>query len=319
MNTNFSLPLTNGFKRMKKALFQPFEMTKWINIGVTAFLAGLLNCAGGIGGSSGGGNSANKFNEMTWDEFYYFPNTAGEWLESHPLWFTLIIVGLLFLVSIAIVINWLNSRGKFMFLYNVVHDKDEIVYPWNEFRKLGNSLFWWKLFYDLFIFAVFILFLIYGFGIFKNIHNELIPEVATIGFVTGIVIIFVGLLIINGYIILFLNDFIVPLMFKHRLSARRAWSNFFRLTAHNMGSFTIYGLFVFVLNLAVGIGVILISVMTCCIGLFLIVIPFVGSVILLPISYTFRAFSIEYLASFGDEFNVFAKDDENQHEQLHQK
>jgi uncharacterized membrane protein len=206
-----------------------------------------------------------------------------------------------------------------MFLYNVVHDKDEIVYPWNEFRKLGNSLFWWKLFYDLFIFAVFILFLIYGFGIFKNIHNELIPEVATIGFVTGIVIIFVGLLIINGYIILFLNDFIVPLMFKHRLSARRAWSNFFRLTAHNMGSFTIYGLFVFVLNLAVGIGVILISVMTCCIGLFLIVIPFVGSVILLPISYTFRAFSIEYLASFGDEFNVFAKDDENQHEQLHQK
>jgi hypothetical protein len=37
----------------------------------------------------------------------------------------------------------------------------------------------------------------------------------------------------------------------------------------------------------------------------LIAVPYIGSVILLPVSYTFRAFSIEFLAQFGDKFNVF--------------
>jgi hypothetical protein len=33
-------------------------------------------------------------------------------------------------------------------------------------------------------------------------------------------------------------------------------------------------------------------------------IPFVGAVVLLPVSYTFRAFSIEYFAMFGEDFNL---------------
>ena len=304
MNTNFRQPLTKGFKRMKKALFQPFDITKWINIGFTAFLAGLTDCTGGGGG---GGNSGFKNNDFNWDDVFHFPETAREWLSSHPVWFSLIIAGIIFLVLISILLNWLNSRGKFMFLYNVINDKDEVIFPWEEYRKQGNSLFWWKFFYGWFIFAVFILFLIYSFGIFKNIHNGLIPEVAKIGFISGIVFSFIGLLVVTGYVSLFLNDFVVPIMFKHRISAIHAWSKFFSLAVHNMGSFFVYGLFIFALSLAVGIGVILASVMTCCIGLVVIMIPFVGSVILLPVSYTFRALSIEYLASFGDEFNVFPK------------
>jgi hypothetical protein len=45
-------------------------------------------------------------------------------------------------------------------------------------------------------------------------------------------------------------------------------------------------------------------------------IPFVGAVILLPVSYTFRAFSIEYLATFGDEFNLNSKNNEDQNEAI---
>jgi hypothetical protein len=64
------------------------------------------------------------------------------------------------------------------------------------------------------------------------------------------------------------------------------------------------------LSIAVGIGVLFLAVFTCCIGLFLIMIPFVGAVILLPVSYTFRAFSIEYFAQFGDNFNLLLNNDE---------
>jgi hypothetical protein len=41
----------------------------------------------------------------------------------------------------------------------------------------------------------------------------------------------------------------------------------------------------------------------------LIAIPYIGSVILLPVSYTFRAFSIEFLAQFGEKFDVFPKEE----------
>ncbi|HSO85619.1 MAG TPA: hypothetical protein VLQ91_03645 [Draconibacterium sp.] len=313
MNTNFSQPLSNGFERMKKALFQPFDISKWINIGFTAFLAGLTDCNRGGGG---GGNSGSKISDVNWDEFFSFPETSWNWLVSHPLWFSLIITGVILLFVIAVMLSWLSSRGKFMFLDNVVNNRDEVVKPWNEYCKQGNSLFWWQFVYGWLVFAVFILFFVYSFGIFKNIHNGLIPEVAKFGFIFGIILTFICLLIVTSYISLFLTDFVVPLMYKHHVSATKAWSGFLRLFVNNMGSFIVYGLFIFVLGIAVAIGVIFLAVLTCCIGLLIIMIPFVGAVILLPVSYTFRAFSIEYLATFGDEFNLNSKNNEDQNEAI---
>jgi len=311
MNANFSQPLSNGFERMKKGLFQPFDIAKWINIGFTAFLASLTNCAG-----RGGGNSGNKFDDFNWDDFYTFPETAWDWLVSNPFWFSLIITGVFLMIIIVIAFNWLSSRGRFMFLYNVVNNKDEVVKPWNEYRRQGNSLFWWQFVYGWLILGVFILFFVYCFGIFKNIHNDLIPAVAEFGFIAGMIIVFIGLLVITSYISLFLSDFIVPIMYKHRISATRAWSKFLSLAVHNMGSFVVYGLFIFILKIAVAIAVIFLAIITCCIGLLLIMIPFVGSVILLPVSYTFRAFSIEYFATFGDEFDLISNYIEEQTEEI---
>jgi hypothetical protein len=46
---------------------------------------------------------------------------------------------------------------------------------------------------------------------------------------------------------------------------------------------------------------------TCCIGFLLLIIPYIGSVVLLPVFYTFRAFSIEFLEQYGEEFVLFPK------------
>lgn len=203
-----------------------------------------------------------------------------------------------------------------MFLFNVVNNQNEVVKPWNDYRQQGNSLFWWQFVYGWMILGVFILFFIYCFGIFKNIHNDLIPAVAKFGFIARMVLILIGLLVITGYISLFLTDFIVPVMYKHRISATKAWSKFLSLAVRNMGSFVVYGLFILVLKIAVAIAVMFLAVMTCCIGLFLLMIPFVSTVILLPVSYTFRAFSIEYFALFGDDFDLFIKNDDKPDEKI---
>ncbi len=53
------------------------------------------------------------------------------------------------------------------------------------------------------------------------------------------------------------------------------------------------------------IAIVLAGIFTCCIGLVLFIIPYIGTVVTLPVWYTFRAFSLEYLAQFGDDFSLF--------------
>jgi len=36
----------------------------------------------------------------------------------------------------------------------------------------------------------------------------------------------------------------------------------------------------------------------------LLIIPYIGTVVTLPFWYTFRAFSLEYLAQFGPDYNL---------------
>ena len=300
MNISYSDPLSRGWARMKKALFQPFDIVKWINVGFTAFLAGLTDCNRGSGG-----NNSNMGIHNDWDDFFSFPQTAWNWLTSHPLWFNLIIFGVILLFIVGIILTWLSSRGKFMFLHNVVHNKDDVKEPWYEFKKQGNSLFWWRFIFGCIVLLAFVAYFIFCFITVKNMYYGEIPVGMKVWIIAGLIILFITLIIITAYISLFLNDFVVPIMYKHRMGSTHAWLKFLPLMGRHLGSFILYGLFIFALGIAVAIGIIFLALITCCIGLLLLIIPFVGSVILLPVSYTFRALSIEFLKQFGDEFDVF--------------
>ena len=283
---------------MKKALFQPFDISKWFRIGFTAWLAGLTDCNGG----SSGNNSKTGYND--WDDFFNFPETAKDWLLDNPLWFNLIILGVVLLFIIITVITWVSSRGKFMFLHNVAKNKADISFPWQEYRREGNSLFLWNFFVGWFFVALFLFFLGYCFITAKELYYGDFPEIAIFWSIAQMILIFLGIMIVFGFISLFLKDFVVPIMYKKRIGVLRGWSQFLALFTRYFFTFIIYGLFVFVLGIAVVMCVIIFAVLTCCIGLILLAIPYIGAVILLPVSYTFRAFSIEFLAQFGNEFNV---------------
>ncbi len=302
MSISYSRPLSNGWNRMKKALFQPFDISKWFRVGFTAWLASLTDCNGG-GGRAGNKHSYHDMNNA-WNDIFTFPQTAWNWLMDHPVIFNLIIVGIILLFVIGAVITWVSSRGKFMFLHNVIYNKSEISEPWHEYRKEGNSLFLWQFFFGLIAAAVFILFLIYCFITAKNLYYADLPGIAIFWAVAMMVLILIGYFIIFGYISLFLKDFVVPIMYKHRVGVIKGWGEFLKLLFPHFFSFIGYGLFIFVLGIAVAIAVIFFALFTCCIGLLLIAIPYIGAVILLPVSYTFRAFSIEFLAQFGDRYNV---------------
>ncbi|MCD4695216.1 MAG: hypothetical protein K8S16_03160 [Bacteroidales bacterium] len=301
MSIQYIEPLSRGWNRMKKALFQPFDISKWFIVGFTAFLAALLDGAGG--GGSNSNNYGRKHSDL--DELFNFPAYAWEWLNSHPFWFTLIVTGVIFLFVLSIVLTWVSSRGKFMFLYNVVNDKAEVKIPWYEYKREGNSLFLWRFIYGLICFIIVIVSFVFIFVMIRNIYYDYMGFSAKIFSILGMVLYFLVLFIVMGYISLYLNSFIIPIMYKYKITTSHAWFKFLPLLSRNLGNFILYGIFVFVLIILVVIAVLIFGFASCCIGFLLLIIPYIGSVVFLPISYTYRAFSVEYLEQFGDDFKIF--------------
>ena len=123
-------------------------------------------------------------------------------------------------------------------------------------------------------------------------------------------LLFLTFILITGYISLFLNDFVVPIMYKYNLTAIKAWSRFLPLFTRHFLYFVLYGIIIFLLIILVVICVILFGLLTCCLGFLLLIIPYIGSVVTLPISYTYRAFSLEFLEQFGPEYTFFPKAEE---------
>lgn len=307
MNIDYIVPLSSSWKRMRKALFQPFNLGKWFTLGFTAFLATLMD-----GGSSAGGNSSNyssRFDSADLTDFFSFPETAQNWLANNPVWASLIFVGVGLLIILLVVLLWLSSRGKFMFLHNVVFDKAEVVAPWNNYKREGNSLFLWRLVFGLLSFTVFFLTMSNAFHFFRDAYfsgesfNTMLDELL------GFVLFGLFMIIITAYISLFLDSFIVPIMYKHKIGTNAAWGKFMSVLWPKFGYFLVYGLFMLVLGILIVISVIIFGFGTLCIGFLLLAIPYVGSVMFLPVSYTLRSFSVEFLEQFGDDFKLFPEEE----------
>jgi hypothetical protein len=303
MQIRFIDPFSRGWGRMKKALFQPFNLKKWFLVGFTAFLAGLADCHNGGGNNSGGRGSSH----WDWGDVLGFPREAWQWLTDNPGWFTLIVMGILLIFAIGILLTWLSSRGKFMFLDNVVHDRAEVSKPWQEFRAQGTSLFVWRFCFGLIVFIAIAAYLFMCFLVFSGLHEGDAPEQVYIITAIWMVLGFFALVIISAYIDLFLDSFVVPIMYKNKISAVQGWRQFRKIFSSHVMHFIGYGLFNFFVMLLVVIGVIIICFLTCCIGFVLLIIPYINSVALLPVSYTFRAFSVEFLEQFGKDYYLFPR------------
>lgn len=297
MNVYYVAPLRRAWARMKGILFRPFNLGTWLVIGFSAWLAGL---AGG-----GGGFRFNPSRDRVPSlHVRQALRSAWEHLRAHPNWLALIIVGAAVLAVIVLLLLWISSRGKFIFLDNVVHGRARIVEPWRRFAQRGDSLFFWRLgFVIACIFTVAVVGTLAvvsaggfsGFG-FGDVRAATITALAALaGLVLGVAC---------AYVSVFLDGFVVPVMYKDGVGAVEAWRRLLpRIEAH-LGSFLLYGLFLLGLAVALGVGVVVAGLLTCCVGLLLVALPYVGTVILLPFLVTYRAFSLEFLAQFDAGFAI---------------
>jgi hypothetical protein len=296
MNIAFFEPLNRAWERMKRILWQPFDFKKWLVLGFSAWLAGLADGAGGGGWKWMADDNDFPGSRNLHGSGEVFRN-AGEAL----IWLPIIAVAIMAVAAILLLILWVSSRAKFIYLDNVIHNRAQIVEPWHRLRDLGNSLFLWRVGFLVACGLVMLLLLLLFFAPAATLSfSDALAGLsyAAMGFGVLILIVF-GIL--AAFVALFLEGFVIPIMYKFDLKATEAWRYFMPWLKTRPVPFFLYGLFVLVLGFCVVVLFGLVCLLTCCIVAF----PYVGTVILLPIWVTYRLFSVEFLAQFDPGFNLF--------------
>ena len=295
-------PLKQAYDWTKYVLFENFDIGKWFVMGFCAWIAFL--------GESGGGGGAN-FNSFRGGHGNRAHSLHNFWsfVIDHLLIIIIIAaVVIIIIIAVSLVMQWLSSRGKFMFLDCTVKDKAAIVDPWRQFKRLANSLFVFRVlfglaFFILFVFVAFISFVI----AWPDITGKIFSSRAIMSIVIGGSLFFI-LVTITIIIQRILFDFIVPIMYKKNVAVLKAIHIFKNdLLAENVKSFILFYLMKIAISIAIGILVIAAYCLTCCIACCLLAIPYIGVVIFLPVIMFKRCYSIFFLEQFGDEWIFITK------------
>ncbi len=297
-------PVSPALERVKLMLFQPFDLGKWFVIGFCAWLAYL----GEGGGTANFHYNMNFGNHSHGNEadFRHGLEQAWGYVLSHLYWIVPVAAFVILLcVALGVLFLWLNCRGKFMFLHCVALNKAEVVEPWNKFEREGNSLFWFRLVLGLIgavltlpflvIIAVMILRMV--------LHGE--ADMGGIMTAAGLALVFFFLAIAFAIVKKFTVDFVVPIMFLRGGKCWAAWKEFYGLLSAHPGQFALYILFQIVLSIAIGVIVLGAIIITCCIACCLMALPYLGTVLLLPVLIFKRAYPLYYLAQYGPQYDVF--------------
>lgn len=296
-------PISPALERVKIILFKPFDIGKWFVIGFCAWLAYLGQGGGGGGGGGHVGGRGGRAPDV--QEAF---GQAKDFILNNLNWIVpLVVTGVILGIIIWLVLTWLSSRGKFMFLHCVALNKAEVKVPWTKFRNQGNSLFLFRVVVGLisFVVSALIIGLIAFFAIFAvRIHMH--PGILGIVILILLsILVIVPMAIFFALLFKFTQDFVVPIMYLRASTCTAAWRQFWPLLTSNKGRFTLYILFQIVIAIAVGVIVLAAFCATCCIACCISAIPYIGTVLMLPLLIFKRAYSLCYFRQFGPSFDVF--------------
>jgi len=278
--------ISDGFEGVKRVLFRPFDLGKWFVLGFSVFLAGLgkgwpsFNSSGNIGS----------------------PGQAAAWVEENMVLVLLITsLVLVFILGLFALFKWLSSRGEFMFLDCVVHNQAAVVEPWRRFRDLGNNLFVFR----------YLLMIAFGAGLLAVIALSVFLAWADIlagrfgsGAVAAMGLIIGYILVVGfpyGIFTSVIEDFLVPIMYRRNIRVLDALGVFRReVMPGNLGAVVLFYLMKIMFTFCAGIIMIIGFCLTCCLAS----LPYISSVVFLPVFVFFRCYSLSFLEQVDPQWRL---------------
>lgn len=284
-------PLERAWQRTRALLFSPIAFERWAIFGFSAWLAFWT-------GMGSGGNLGWMFSPPS-----SVPGPLSESRDEITSWFVglaLAVVVVLALLAVGWVLlrTWLRSRFDFVFLHHLTTGETLIAKPWAEFGARGHSLFVWRVLLGLGFLCVTLL------PIALAIGAGLRPGVVSIGAMVVGLILLVPLAVAGVLVMFAIDHFVVPIMARQNLAFPPALARLRDLVAAHPGPFLLYTLLYLVLAFAVGMVILAVGIATCCLGLLIVSLPYVGAVVLLPVGVCARYYGLEFLRQFGPEFDL---------------
>lgn len=295
-----------AIERTKQLLF-PFKGEKWFALGFTVFMAQctegggqraffqIPNLPGGTGprthgSGSGGGGLPHEFQE--------FIDKVTRALTADLAFYVGMAIGfVLALVALWMFVVWFSSRAKLMFVESVIWDRVDVSAQWTRAAELSSSLFKFRALFGL---AGSVLMLAsVGTAIFVAFPDWQAGALTGPRALIGYSVLAAGFLVFGfpaSIVLALLDDFVVPLMVVRNVRVGAAWGIArTEVFAGHVGGIILFYFLRFMLAIAAGIAASLVMCFTCCIGY----IPYIGTVLLLPISVFMRAYPLFYLEQLG--------------------
>lgn len=290
-------PVSPAIERVKTVLFRPFDLGRWFVIGFCAWLADLTRGGGGGGGHPTGlGNIGGGRHEL------------ADFIAQNPWVIGVALATFIFVIVIGLLVTWLSSRGRFMFLHCVAQNVAEVKRPWHLFRGYANSLFLFRVVLGVLWALAALAFIIPAAVTVIGTGFVLRSTVLSVLGIVAFALSFIAVMTVFAIIASFTEDFVVPIMYLNGLSCRQGWAALLDLLAVNKMRFFLYLLFKIVISMTVAAIVIGLILITCGCACCFFALPFIGTVAFLPIIVFRRAYSLYYLAQYGPDLNVFAPD-----------
>lgn len=296
--------MTRAIDRARESLF-PARMEKWLALGFIAFLAGLGEGGGGYGfnwpfsgksggpfGSGGGGKSATPEPDFTetWRE-------GVGWIQDH-LALVIALGGVVLVLGfgLGLVLTWLSSRGKLMFVESVIHDRYQVKEPWARLRAPAWAIFKFRVLLAVVSLLLVLTALGVGFAIaIEELRTGNFGSKSLLGaLVCGGVALFTftPLVLISAL----LEDFAIPVFYLRGGTLSEAWATVRRdVLAGNLGPLLVF----YLLKVVLGVGTLILGMLAACLTCCVAALPYLSSVALLPAHVFFRSYSLYFLEELG--------------------
>ncbi len=281
-----------AFDRMTAVLFRSFDPVRWLSMGFCAWIAYI--------GSQGSANFDYFRGDVSSQGLKTDLEKVLDSLQFSSMGsakITALAAGLAMVVVFGLIFCRLRSRGDFMFLHRWYRPDATIRFCWTESRAAGNELFKWRVYFFLIAFLLYALdgVLAYRFVLKPYLEAGKVWDQAYLIPAMACLASFVLLTVVSELVAHLAKAFVVPVMYWHGVTASRAWLSVFSLC--NQYPFAMVGYLVcgMVCSVLAWIGIVLIGLLTCCIGFIPMILPYFGMVMLLPYYLFFRGYAVCFL------------------------